>query len=141
MLANALSPAVCATKMAMSMLGLGIVLAALPAKAWRVFYIFSNLRLSLVIAGRLFRLNVTNKHLAVLSALTLGLDALLVSLWISAVSPNPVQETTGATTFTHRCGSFVDQGPSTTAHVTFTALAMFYHWMLAGVSLFLAHRI
>ncbi|KAJ3368484.1 hypothetical protein GGF31_006303 [Allomyces arbusculus] len=141
MLANALTSVVCVAKMTVSTLGLGIVLAALLAKTWRVFYIFSNLRLSLVIAGRLFRLNVTTKHLALLSALILGLDALLISLWISVVLPRPVQKFTGRTEFTYRCGSLMDQGPATTAQITFMALPMLYHWMLAGVGLFLAHRI
>ncbi|KAJ3363709.1 hypothetical protein GGF32_003746 [Allomyces javanicus] len=141
MLANALTPAFCAVKMTMSTLGLGIVLAALLAKTWRFFYIFSNLRLSLVVAGRLFRLIVTNKHLALLSAPIISLDVLFFSLWISAMSPHPVQKTSGAMAFTYRCGSLMDLGPAGTAQVTLMTLAMLYHWMLAGVGLILAHRI
>ncbi|KNE55893.1 hypothetical protein AMAG_17836 [Allomyces macrogynus ATCC 38327] len=90
--------------MAMSTLEFGIALAALLAKTWRVFYVLANLRLSLVMSGRVFRLNVTNKHLALLGALILSFDALLVSLWVSSVSPRPVQETTGTTALTYRCG-------------------------------------
>ncbi|KNE55892.1 hypothetical protein AMAG_01758 [Allomyces macrogynus ATCC 38327] len=141
MFANALSAPVCTAKTAVSALGLGVVLIALLAKTWRVFYIFSNLRLSLVVAGRLFRLNVSNKHLALLGALILALDALLISVWLSATLPQPVQQPASASKFTYRCGFLTDLGQVAAAQVALTGLALLYHWVLAGVVLYLAYRI
>ncbi|KNE58699.1 hypothetical protein AMAG_04252 [Allomyces macrogynus ATCC 38327] len=140
-LADALSAYVCTAKTVVSALGLGTVLIALLAKTWRVFYIFSNLRLSLVVAGRLFRLNVSNRHLGLLGALILALDALLISVWIAATLPQPVQQSAGATTFTYRCGSLMDLGPATAVQVLLTGLALLYHWLLAGAGLYFAYRI
>ncbi|KAJ3363717.1 hypothetical protein GGF32_003754 [Allomyces javanicus] len=136
-----LTPALCALKTAMLILGLGSVLVSLLAKTWRVFYIFSNLRLSLVVAGRLFRLNVSNAHLAGLGGLTLAVYALLVALWIVTAVPQPVQVIVNETTFTYRCGSRMDLGPPEMAAIMIVALIVLYHWTIAGVGLFLAHRI
>ncbi|KNE55883.1 hypothetical protein, variant [Allomyces macrogynus ATCC 38327] len=139
--ATDLTPALCAVKTAMLILGLGSVLVALLAKTWRVFYIFSNLRLSLVVAGQLFRLNVSNAHLAGLGGLTLAVYALLVAFWIVIAVPQPVQVIASSTTFTYRCGSRMDLGPPELAAMAIVTLIVLYHWTLAGFGLFLAHRI
>ncbi|KNE58690.1 hypothetical protein AMAG_04245 [Allomyces macrogynus ATCC 38327] len=136
-----LTPALCAVKTAMLILGLGSMLVALLAKTWRVYYIFSNLRLSLIVTGRLFRLNVSNTHLTGLGVLTLAVYALLATLWIVTAVPQPVQVIANETTFKYRCGSRMDLGAPELTALVIVALPFLYHWTLAGVGLFLAHRI
>ncbi|KAJ3363716.1 hypothetical protein GGF32_003753 [Allomyces javanicus] len=136
-----LTPALCVIQSAMLIMGLGIVLVALLAKTWRVFYIFSNLRLSLVVAGRLFRLNVSNKHLTVLSMLILAVYAILETLWIVTALPQPIQVIASSTTFTYRCGARTDLGLAETVDFVLAYLMVLYHWFLAWIGIYLAHRI
>ncbi|KNE55885.1 hypothetical protein AMAG_01751 [Allomyces macrogynus ATCC 38327] len=138
---EALTPAICAAQSVMMVLGLGIVLVALLAKTWRVFYIFSNLRLSLVVAGRLVRLNVSNRHLAVLGGLILAVYAILETFWVVTLLPQPVQAIASPTTFTYRCGTRMDLGIRETTDFVLAYLMVFYHWILAWIGIYLAHRI
>ncbi|KNE58691.1 hypothetical protein AMAG_04246 [Allomyces macrogynus ATCC 38327] len=136
------SPAlVAAVNSAMMIIGLSVVLVALLAKAWRIFYIFSNLRLSVVVAGRLVRLNVSNKHLALLAVLILAVYAILETLWLVTTLPQPVQVIASRTTFTYRCGTRMDLGFAETADFVLAYLMVLYHWFLAGIGIYLAHRI
>ncbi|KAJ3368477.1 hypothetical protein GGF31_006296 [Allomyces arbusculus] len=136
-----LTPALCVAQSVMMIIGLSFVLVALLAKTWRVFYIFSNLRLSVVVAGRLVRLNVSNKHLALLAVLILAVYAILETFWLVTTLPQPVQVIASPTTFTYRCGTRMDLGIIETADFALAYLMVLYHWLLAGFGIFLAHRI
>ncbi|KAI9168163.1 hypothetical protein H9P43_007535 [Blastocladiella emersonii ATCC 22665] len=76
--------ATCHARVWLTSLGIVICQAALFARVWRVFFVFSGIRLSAVVRGRLVTLRVSSKHLMAMVAAVAGVQAVLLGLWSAA---------------------------------------------------------